>query len=89
MSVIAAAVSASIALNMYAALTDPEWATPVNTFLLLVLGLLALRGNRKVEQVARKTDSAAQSAASAAAAAADAARIARDIGGRVREADRS
>lgn len=85
MSTVSAAVSAALGINLFATLTDPAWATPANTLLLIVLGFLALRNHKSVEQVARKTDSAAESAASAAQAAADAARIAKDIGGRIRE----
>lgn len=73
------------------AITDPEWAAPINTLFLILLTVYAGRGQKKLVQnaneidtVSKKVDSAAVAAAAAAEAAADAARIAKDIGGQAR-----
>lgn len=73
---------------------DPVWATPVNTFLLMLTAIVGVLINRRVKRVEQKAHDihqdvghAANAAAAAASAAADSARIAKELGGQVRHVD--
>lgn len=73
---------------------DPLWATPVNTFLLMLTAIVGYIINKRVKRVEDKANAihndvghAASAAAAAASAAADSARITKEIGGQMRRVD--
>lgn len=85
-----AALIAWFTAAIYSAI-DPQWATPLNTLLLLVTLVAGAFLNRKVGRVEDKADrnhrtatDAASASASAAEAALTAARIAKELGGQLR-----
>lgn len=84
----------AVAVVATAATIDPNWATPLNTFLLLLTAIVGLMVKKRVDRVEAKTDrnhettaNAATAAAAAASAAADAARITKELGGVARSVD--
>lgn len=73
---------------------DPQWATPLNTLLLLLTLVAGYYINKRVsnvqhkqEQIHESVNDAAAASASAAEAAAHSARIARELGGVLRHVE--
>lgn len=74
-------------VTVFSSITDPEWAAPINTALLVALTVLARWNGKKIHVTQEMVHETAKCASAAAEASAAAARIAKDIGGKVRYAN--